>query len=445
MSATPPGPPPAPAAPPHPPGPQGPATRAVTCPGCGSAITLRALGQSVMAACPACQSLIDVSRPEIRLIQKYQEVARHLRIPLGARGKLRGQELEVVGAMGRSTMGYHWDEYLLYSPFLGFRWLVCDQGHWNFGKTVKDTTHLRDPAPFYEGNNYRFYQRGTAQVDWVVGEFYWRVQKGDSVDTADYIHPPLMLSRETSKDETVWTQLIYLEPAEVAAAFGIPPTNPVDTAANQPNPYLARLKEASRVVRLALAAALVIQLATCVGVRDARLPLGTYQFTHDPANEEQVFGPVTLRSSHSLNELHAEAGLDNSWVELDCTLVNDASGEVYHFSNAFEFYSGVDSDGSWSEGDRRGSTLLVGIPAGTYHLVVSGSGGRQGGQPQTEPVGLYLQHDVAPWRNFWLAVLFILAYPVFLVFRSAAFEQDRGGEETPLSQLANRVKSLQNP
>lgn len=398
-----------------------------------------------MAACPACQSLIDVSRPEIQLIQKYQEEARHLRLPLGQRGKLRGQELEVVGAMGRSSTGYHWDEYLLYSPFLGFRWLVCDQGHWNFGKTVKDTSQLRDPAPVYEGNNYRFYQRGEAQVDWVMGEFYWRVRVGDSVETADYVHAPFMLSRETGKDETVWTQLIYLDPSEVAAAFAIAPTSPIDTAGNQPNPYQTRLKELSRFVRYALLAAVVIQLATCVGVRNTPVPLGTYQFTHDPATEEQVFGPITLRSSHSLNELHAQASLDNSWVELECSLVNDASGEVYRFSNEFEFYSGIDSDGSWTEGDRKGSTLLVGIPAGTYHLVVSGAGGRQNGAPQNEPVGLTLHHDIAPWRNFWLAVLAILAYPIYLVFRSAAFEQERWGDESPLSQFANRVKAMQNP
>jgi hypothetical protein len=398
-------------------------------------------------ACPSCQSEIDVSRPEIRLIRKYQEEARRLRLALGTRGTLRGQVLEVIGAMGRSSQGYSWEEYLLYSPYLGFRWLVFDQGHWNFGKTVQDAAQLQGPAPVYEGHAYRRYQGGQAKVEWVMGEFYWQVRSGDVADTTDYVSVPYMLSREQLADETTWTLLAYMEPEEIEAAFHVRTPRPDEPAVNQPNPHRAALQAMTRMIQIALGCAVAIQLLTMLMVRNTPLPVGTYNFVHEPGEEEQVFGPLTLRSGHSLNQLSARAELQNSWVELDCALVNDATGEAYRFTNEFEFYSGVDGDGAWSEGRRQGDTLLVEIPSGTYHLLVEGSGRGPGGQPLTEAVALTLHHDIAPWRNFWLAVLLILAYPAYVFTRSMQFEQQRWSDEdiAPLSQIAGRLKSFQLP
>jgi hypothetical protein len=419
--------------------------RAVTCPGCGASIPLRALGQSVMVACPSCQSTIDVSQPEIRLIQKFNEEARRLRLALGTRGTLRGQALEVVGAMGRSANGYAWEEYLLFSPYLGFRWLVFDQGHWNFGKAIKDSAGLEGSAhPVYEGHNYRWAQGGQATVDWVLGEFYWRVRAGDVADTTDYAAPPYLLSREEAAGEVTWTLLSWMDPAEIDAAFHIATPPPAEAAVNQPNPYRERLQSVRRIVRVALALALVLQALTWLVDRSTSVPLGVYTFDREVAGEEQVFGPITLRSGRSLNELSARAELDNNWIELECALVNDTTGEVFRFENNFEFYTGSDSDGAWSEGGRNGSTLVTEIPAGSYHLVVSGSGGAQNGQPAAPPVSLTLRHDVVPWRNFWLAVLAILAYPAYLFLRGMKFEQERwdDGEGNSASALVRRLQAL---
>jgi hypothetical protein len=415
--------------------------RAVTCPGCGASITLRALGQSVVLSCPTCQSLIDVSRPDIRLIQKFQKEVRRLVLPLGARATLRGQQLEVIGAMGRVAGGYAWEEYLLFSPFLGFRWLVCDQGNWNFGRAIKDSAQLEDKAPVYEGRAYRWVQGGRATVAWVVGEFYWRVKIGDEADTEDYVAVPYLLSREQTDSEVTWTQMVYLELQEVEAAFQVklPPAS--EAAVNGPNPFHAALGGLRRPIWIAIGCAVLIQVATMLFARNQSLPVGNYEFDHDPAAEEQVFGPFTLRAGHSLNQLTARADLQNSWVELQCALVNDGTGDVYRFNNAFEFYSGSDSDGAWTEGSRSGATLLTEIPAGTYHLVVDGSGGGQGGKPLHDPVALVLHHDVTPWRNFWLALALILAFPAWLFFRALRFEQQRWDDDgSALQALAARLR-----
>lgn len=411
--------------------PNKPEPKIVDCPACGGTITLRALGQSVMAACPSCGTQIDVSRPEIRIIKQYRLQQQQLRIPLGTRGSLRGQAFEVIGALRRGDSHGHWEEYLLFNPFLGFRWLVHDSGHWSLGQMLKDTSKVSKGVNVrYNGNSYRKYMHARPQIRWVVGEFYWRVKVGDQVDATDYVAPPFMLSCEKDSGEVTWTLLEYLEPRAVETAFHITSPRREWLAANQPNPAGQAWHAIKRVMLLALVAALVVQIGTALRAQDKMMYLGTYDLA-STAGEPQTYGPFTLTTAVSLNELTASAPINNSWVELQCSLVNTVTGQSFDFTNGFSFYSGIDSDGGWSEGSSHQTTDLPTIPAGTYKLVVAGAGGDDSGKQPLVRVSLSLQHDVAPWRNFWLAVLVILIYPGYLFFRSAAYEKERWSDAEP--------------
>lgn len=396
----------------------------VKCPACGASITLRALGQSVMVACSFCRTQLDVSRPDIQIIRKYRDTAQKLRIPLGTRGLVKGQTFEVIGAMERKVSGYKWQEYLLFNPYLGFRWLVFDSGHWSFGRMLKESLASPGSDSFsYEGRTYRKFQEGKPAVEWVIGEFYWRVEVGDRVRSTDYIAPPFMLSLEKSETERTWTLLEYIEPAQIETAFGIvsPPRHSV--APNQPNADAPDLRRVLRLGFAALALAVLIQGITVARARSSYQSVGTYSFFAD--RPEQVFGPFTFDAPFSLNELTADAAIDNAWVELNCTLVNAATGEEHEFTDAFSYYHGYDSDGAWSEGNTRHTSLVAQIPAGTYNLLVEGAGGDDQGRRLSQGVYLRMTQDVVPWQNFWIALLGILAYPGYLIYRSYRFEKER--------------------
>jgi hypothetical protein len=366
--------------------------KAVTCLACGASITLRALGQSVMVACPACRTQLDVSRPEISIIQKYTAKATELPLPLGTRGTLRGQLFEVIGVMQRSVTGYQWKEYLLFNPYIGFRWLVNDQGHWNFGEMLKDTSAISlDSTARYRGRVYRKIQAGNPKVDWVLGELYWRVQAAESVRSTDYVSPPYLLSREETKDEVTWTRLEYIEPEEIEAAFGIDPRPRSTIGANQPNPASRQLRAILPIAIAALVAAVAVQVMTVSAARNVTPISATYQLGKDhPA--QQVFGPIEFSAPYSLNEFEADAALTNNWVELDASLVNRATHASYDFNNAFEFYSGSSSDGPWSEGSREHTSLVTSVPAGTYDLLLEGASGTLMGSPVEMPVRFRLNH-----------------------------------------------------
>src|SRR5687768_16352671 len=127
---------------------------------------------------------------------------------------------------------YFWTEYVLYNRERGYRWLVHSDDHWSFvtplragevgesyllgggvGKTVS-----------YNGRRFRLFQDATARVTYVLGEFFWKVETGERVDTADYISPPFGISKEVTKTgarEVNYSHARYMTPEEVEKAFGV--------------------------------------------------------------------------------------------------------------------------------------------------------------------------------------------------------------------------------
>src|SRR5262249_42639046 len=137
---------------------------------------------------------------------------------------------------------FTWNEYLLFNPYYGYRWLTENDGHWSFVTPIKERPgkqfqHSRT-LPF-QGEVYQLYYAGSAEVVYVLGEFYWLVQVGKQVQMADYVNPPKMLSQEVDANEIQWAVSDYIEPDVIRKAFnlkGIPA--PHSVAANQPSPWI---------------------------------------------------------------------------------------------------------------------------------------------------------------------------------------------------------------
>ena len=107
-----------------------PQVKALNCPGCGAAITLRSFSNAVTVICEHCHSILDAQGPLLKILQKFKvaEGEDPPLIPLGARGKIRGTSYEAVGFQRRTIkvegISYSWHEYVLFNPFKGFRYLT---------------------------------------------------------------------------------------------------------------------------------------------------------------------------------------------------------------------------------------------------------------------------------------------------------------------------------
>jgi hypothetical protein len=439
-----------------------PAVKALTCPSCGGGVKLRAAGYSVTVACEYCSSILDVSNPEVRLITEYHQALEDLEIKLGTRGTLKGVEWEVVGYLRRSEGGaYPWEEYLLFNPYHGYRWLVTNGRGWSFGEMLTRTpTSARFGRGDLEldGEAYKgFFRNGEAQVDYVLGEFYWRVAVGETVATDDFVRPGWMLSREANGQEVSWTLLELLDRREIRDAFGVePPRHPWPPLPHQPSPYGPILRTSLKVALAAIAFLILVSVLFSGGStllqRSLTVPV-------DGQTHSVTLGPIVASRPYQLIAVDAVApDIENQWVDLDYSLVNRRTQASYDAYGLAEHYSGRDSDGPWTEGSRSKTVKIAGVPAGTYDLVLdfSGNSWRQGGssysvpdQPSwgaSPPTGQVLHLTVRSGIIFpsnLLAALIALLLPLVLVlWRHVKFEQARQGEsDQGLTGLAAALSS----
>lgn len=425
----------APAAPPA-----APAIRALTCPSCGGTVTLRAAGYTVTVVCLYCGSALDVSDPEVKLIAQYQQAALDLVIPLGTRGMLKGVEWEAVGYLEKSENdAFFWSEILLFNPYHGYRWLVTDGRGWSFGTMLTRTPGGAGQFVVLDDRTYEpFFADGRSRVDYVLGEFYWRVAVGETVDTSDWVRPGWMLSREANENEESWTLSELLDPKEMHAGFGVgPPDNPWPPLPHQPSPYSGDMR---RFTLTALAAAAFIFLLYIVMGSGPKLAETRLAFAVGAGEGNATVGPVTLSRPWQFVSIEARApGLDNSWLDLDYSLVERGSQRSWQAYGVAERYSGYDSDGSWTEGSRASTVKIAAVPKGTYDLVVDYSATRWGssstatawdgfGNAQPEPsqeAELVVRSGGFFGSNLLLALGLILLPLALMAWRHIKFEQAR--------------------
>src|SRR5712692_3728601 len=241
--------------------------KALNCPNCGAALTIRAGEHTLSVVCVQCLSVLDAKDPNLQVLQQFAAKERiPLLIPLGTRGKWKGDLYEVIGFQVRTIqvegVPYSWSEYLLFNPYKGFRYLTEYNGHWNDVKTVRAVPEpartASKPTMKLTGRTFVHFQTSMASTTYVMGEFPWRVHVGEKAEVKDYIAPPLMLSSESTPSEMVWSLGEYVEGAEVWEAFKPPRKAPAAPGifANQPSPYKRRPGDSWRLyLRLLIATA----------------------------------------------------------------------------------------------------------------------------------------------------------------------------------------------
>lgn len=421
-----------------------PSAKVLACPSCGGSVRLRAAGFTVTIACEYCGSLLDVTDPSVRLLAEDHRARLDLEIPLGTRGTLRGIEWEAIGYLARSEDGaYGWEEYLLFNPYHGYRWLIANRGGWSLGEMRTDTPRSSNGDMTLDGHGYsHFFAYGRAQVDYVLGEFYWRVSVGEQVTTDDWVRPGFMLSRETNANEVSWTLSELIEPREIEQAFGVHASRRIwPPLPHQKSPHAPWLKLGWKIAAAALV--FLFLVATLFG-GGTTLTDQTLEIPRDGREASATIGPITLNRPYQKVEISAEVpGLENGWVDLDYSLVNRATQQSYAAYGVAERYSGYDSDGSWSEGSRGAGVSVASVPAGTYDVVVEFKGNRWTGGSGTSTfadagdagwlggyaqVRLRVTQGALFFSNFLLALLLILVPLIWVAIRHVHFETARRAE-----------------
>jgi hypothetical protein len=417
-----------------------PQVRAMNCPSCGAAITLRTLWQAVNVICEGCHSILDAKDPNLTILQAFGKATSmdHPLIPLGTRGKIRGTDYEVTGFQRRGITSdgitYSWHEYLLFNPYKPYRYLTEYQGHWNDIAVCKElpavtNSDLPTASANYLGEVYKHFQSAGARTGFVLGEFPWQVRVGDQVVVTEYVRPPRVLSCEKTTEEVSWSIGEYMYGADVWKAFQLPGSPPpaVGVYENEPSPVAGKTSQVWQA--FALFAVLLLGLMMVYDMSAKREPVfhGAYQLNPGEPKGEASFvtEPFELKGRTSTVEVSTSSNVRNNWIYINYALINQDTGQAWDFGREVSYYYGYDSDGSWSEGKPNDSVIVPSVPAGNYYLRI---------EPEVNPLHPMISYSVDVRRDvpvagfFGLGFLALLIPAILISFRAFNFERERWSE-----------------
>lgn len=405
------------------------------CPNCGGPLALVAPDKAERVTCPNCNSLLDVNQGNLSYFKSLSPLPNEpvFALKIGMEGTFTGGvRFRVIGSVVRSVtvegITYFWHEYLLYNPSIGYRWLVHSDNHWNFVEPVnpaevQQSGFIGPGAKVnYNGQGFKIFQDASAVVQYVQGEFYWRVEQGETVRAVDYVRAPLMLSMEATANEVNWSAGVYMTNAEIEKAFGISGLpKPWGIAPNQPFTgqfyYTWALLPLFLLLVVAIFMIPISGLTTTIFSQQIELPPMA-----NATQPQTVFSqPFEVRPNRNLR-ITAAAPVSNSFADLDVDLINEQSQEVESVNIPIEFYSGVEDGEAWSEGGQSQDATLSSLPGGKYTLRVEGTW--QNWQ-QSMPISVKVEQNVNRGVNFCCALVALAIVPIFGLIRKWSFEHGR--------------------
>jgi ribosomal protein S27AE len=422
------------------------AVQRLSCPSCGAPVPLFVPSETERCGCGACGALLDHRGGALSLLAQLDPPDIRPQFALGSEAQLFGARRTLIGFMQRSVTvdgdRYTFREYLLHSD-RGYSWLLEENRHWSYVAPIATSAvRVSGRRASYDGRSYRLFAKNRPEVDFVVGEFYWKVARGDLSETADYIAPPRLLSVERTDNEVSWSEGEYVAPEELYRAFGAKERPPVPSGvgAAQPNPFRGRA--ASYVFLLLALLWFLLAFAYELGARkpvvfeaDLALPeresayMQAAAAASAPREVTLLSPPFQLSRGPTTLQVEVESPISNGSVSVNAALVPESAGEPRELSLVVERYQGSGDDGAWSEGGSDSDGYFSRVRAGRYSLrfVASWAPFDNGWAPQLTPPLLHVRVTRgARSPACCFGTLLLLALPfLFTRMRARVFEQRR--------------------
>jgi hypothetical protein len=213
------------------------AARGVQCPSCGAALEVK-LASTQSIVCHQCHAVVDVSQGVGGDLAHYAQDTPHIeggqpQLPLGATATLAlggpPKPWQVVGYVERCEIADNpddesvfWREYLLYHRAEGFAFLVDAEDGWSWTVPITGAPQVVGDSARWRDDSYRKLYAYTGQITYVLGEFYWKLERGERTSNIDFASGAKRLNREQSGDEVTWSAGQTMDARTIAVAFRLP-------------------------------------------------------------------------------------------------------------------------------------------------------------------------------------------------------------------------------
>ena len=360
-----------------------PATAHVDCPECSMRFALPAGNAALTLTCPGCHTAFEESG-KILSAQDATLQPTNALLKVGHRGVIDRTEYVVTGwiySRGvESGWGFSTWEYMLYSPKVGYRWLVCCDGHYSFTKPIppvgEDAAEtLRNGAVgdslSHDGRKFKVSGRGKSTIRWVEGQLPYVAKVNDTTKYCDAAKAPYLLSMEKSAGEVEYFQARYMHRHEVADSFNLDlndVADPDENAAHQPYPISPFRKQAL----VCMLVFLLVNLWLIIESNPSGWLIQDFVYEAPQWSGEVLSEPFVVSQDDTVARVVATTSVNNDWVYVDLGLLDAQNKVIHEFGSTIQYYHGVDGGESWSEGNRFHEFHMKIPKAGNYRLIMMG-------------------------------------------------------------------------
>ncbi|MCS3530959.1 DUF4178 domain-containing protein [Chryseobacterium sp. JUb7] len=341
-----------------------------TCPLCKTENKIDATFHIEEYVCKSCSNLIDVDKnTSTKVVKKPIE---NVVLEIGQKGIIAEVEYTVTGIIIRKY-GTHifWREYYLKDYKGNDAFLSESDGHWVFLHSI----HEEDIKKKSNGKvaelhtlNYRWYETTQCNIYAAAGFFDDHLNFGIAT-YKEYVNGTQMISQEQSGKHNECFFGRHISKYKVKNAFKIP-NLPNYSGIGIVQPYYVNIKQAINI--LCIAALMICLLQFYVYTTRTNYSVFEQKIKfEDVKNKEMVSKSFTLSGGSAPLKVKVFSGVDNSWANVQLSLVNEKTNEAVYTSKDIEEYHGVEGGESWSEGNKTEEFNLCGVSSGTYHFAIS--------------------------------------------------------------------------
>lgn len=347
------------------------------CPACKSENTLDLTFPVEEYVCKTCSHLIDVAG---------NKHTKHLKVPtenvvldVGQKGKIEGVEYTVVAIIVKKYgNSIFWREYYLKDSKGNDAFLSESDGHWVFLLSMypDDFKSKSSKLASYAGRTYRWYENSPCSIYAAAGFFDERLDF-NLATYKEYVNGTRMISQETIGKKSQYFYGVHISKYDIKRAFKIAHM-PYYTGVGIVQPYYFDIRQAINIFCIAALLICLLQLYVYTSRTNETVFAETINFA-DVKDKELVSKSFTLSGGSAPLKVNAFSGVDNSWANIQLSLVNEKTNEIIYTSKDIEQYHGYEDGESWSEGSQSEDFNLCGVSSGKYHFIISAE--KEGGLP----------------------------------------------------------------
>jgi len=403
------------------------------CTKCNTIVRVKTFPYAQSCACPKCGTCYELANGMDFNRDSVKTADNTIHLPIGSMGKIDDISYEVIGYAKKQENNIEkaiWSEYTLFNPQEGFATLSVFAGHWIYVREKGDSPVITSSAYqkiIYDNEPFHLYNTYTHKVIGAAGEFPYNIFDNEKTKAREFISPPEMWIEERNPNEGVaWYFAKHINHKEINKSFS-PAFMPPQTGVGALQP--TGLINPTRIVQATLWGILLLCIVhICINMsKHSKIILDkTYRFPDSTNTTSIVTDKFHLDKWSSNLEFYIEANVNNSWFELDATLVNTDNGKEYSLEKGVEYYAGYSDGESWTEGSQQGTSYITKIPAGTYFMQLQGTREAALYAAQSIP-GFFIRvtYDVPIYRNLLWSIALLLIWPFIIGYIAHKKEANR--------------------